>query len=118
MIGSLTPEALRFVAETRVRDLGLDIIEVQWRPGDRDFDIIACGDDIMAGVHVVIARPEDYADDVTRPDLDRIRRIRRAADDWLIDHAFTLTPVRVDVLVLFPMLADLVGVAYIEGVAW
>lgn len=117
MTGSFTLDDLRVIAETRVHDIGLDVIQPRWLTGDRDFDFIARDGDVLVAVHVVIAQPGDSAGNVTEISEDGIHRIRGAACAWMGEHAFSFELIRVDALVLIPMLDDLVGVGYAEGVA-
>ena len=117
MIGSFTLDDLRRIAETRVRGGGLDVIQPQWLTRERDFDLVARDGNVLVAVHAVIAQQGDSTDDVTELGEDLIHQIRGAAHAWMDDLGFSFELIRVDVLVLIPMLDDLVGVAYVEGVA-
>lgn len=117
MIGSFTRDNLRDLAATFVHDYGLDVIQTRWRDRSDNFALVARDGDALVAVHVVIAQSEDSTRDVTALGEDLIHEIRGAAHMWVADHSFGYKLIRVDVLVLIPMLDDLIGISYVEGVA-
>lgn len=117
MIGSFTVDTLQALAETAVHDYGLDVIQSRWMEDDFTMDLIAGDGNILVAVHVVIAQPEDSTSDVAELSEDVIHEIRGAAHAWMTSHTFSYPRTRVDVLVLIPMLDDLIGLSYVEGVA-
>lgn len=117
MIGTFTADDLRALAETFVHDYGLDVIQPRWMEDDVPLDLIARDGNTLVPVHVIIAQPEDTTNDVTELGEDLIHQIRGAAHAWVDNHSFSYTFIRVDALVFIPMLDDLIGFSYVEGVA-
>lgn len=117
MIGCFTSDALQAITETYVHDYGLDVIQPRWMEDDFTMNLIARDGTTLVAVHVVIAQPEDSTNDVAELSEDVIHEIRGAAHAWVDSHAFSYPRIRIDALVLIPMLDDLIGLSYVEGVA-
>lgn len=79
-------------------DLGLTILDRNWRCGDGEVDLVALDGGCLVVCEVKTRRSLDFGDPVESVTPPKVRRLRRLAVAWLAAHDLRPAAVRIDVV--------------------
>lgn len=125
MIGLSTDDVLRACAEAAMQGFGLEVVQPRWLKmiqapwlnEDFPLDLLACDEDVLVAVHVISIGPEDSPDDFAELGSDVVLDIGLAIPLWMAMNAGPYSDVRIDLLVLRPMLDGTIHASYRRKVA-
>jgi putative endonuclease len=103
------------VAARHLQDLGLVILDRNWRCPDGEVDLILRDGDALVFCEVKTRRTDTYGSPAEAVDARKVRKLRRLAATWLAGARLGPREIRFDVVEVFPQPRGATRVAHIRA---
>jgi len=103
------------IAAARLQELGMTILERNWRCSEGEIDIVARDGDILVVCEVKTRRSNDFGSPLEGVTPLKAQRLRRLAACWLRDHPVRPEGVRIDVVGILRPARGPAEVDYLRG---
>lgn len=95
---------------------GLEIIDRNWRCRAGEIDIIARDDETLVFIEVKCRAGVGYGDPLESITREKVRRLRRLAGQWLMDHDVSAPRIRLDAVGIVWARGTLPVVTHMPGI--